>query len=164
MTEIGRSSMAIDVELHGEDVLSGERTKSTAGRFVFVALGADGRPAPIDAPLPCGPALPETWTTERVQPGQANYSGHLLGGELMRLLDTVAFIAATRHARQALVTAAVSELHIRADVRIGDLIYIGGEVTNTGGWSLTVRTEHTVDADCSMASRPTCGEIVLVRI
>ncbi|MGR4064425.1 MAG: acyl-CoA thioesterase [Vulcanimicrobiaceae bacterium] len=44
---IGRSSIAVDVELWAEDPLSGERRLSTVGRFVMVAVGPDGRPSPV---------------------------------------------------------------------------------------------------------------------
>lgn len=40
----GRTSITIDVELHAEDLLSGDRQLATRGRFVMVALDAHGRP------------------------------------------------------------------------------------------------------------------------
>lgn len=45
----GRTSVVIDVELHAEDLLSGDRQLATRGRFVMVALDAHGRPAPVPA-------------------------------------------------------------------------------------------------------------------
>lgn len=43
----GRTSMVVEVELHSEDLLTGERNLCTKGRFVLVALGSDGRPTPV---------------------------------------------------------------------------------------------------------------------
>lgn len=49
LTGVGRSSMQVEVELHAEDLLSGERTLCTRGRFTLIALGDDGRPIAIEA-------------------------------------------------------------------------------------------------------------------
>lgn len=43
----GRSSMIIRNEVYSENPLSGERNLCTIGHMNFVALGADGRPAPV---------------------------------------------------------------------------------------------------------------------
>lgn len=43
----GRSSMLVDVELWSEALLTGERSRTAAGRFVMVAVDGRGRPAPI---------------------------------------------------------------------------------------------------------------------
>jgi acyl-CoA hydrolase len=47
----GRTSVAIDVELYAEDLLTGARRLGTRGRFVMVAVDAEGRPIPVP-PLP----------------------------------------------------------------------------------------------------------------
>ena len=47
VVEVGRSSMQVDVDLVGEDLLSGERALCTRGRFTMVALDAHGRPAQV---------------------------------------------------------------------------------------------------------------------
>ena len=43
----GRSSMIIRSEVFSENPLSGERKLCTIGHMNFVAIGADGRPAPV---------------------------------------------------------------------------------------------------------------------
>jgi acyl-CoA hydrolase len=45
----GRTSLQIDVEMHSEDLLRGECTLATRGRFTMVALDADGRATPVPA-------------------------------------------------------------------------------------------------------------------
>jgi acyl-CoA hydrolase len=45
--QVGRTSVTIMVEMHGEQPLSGERTLATQGQFVMVALDANGRPTPV---------------------------------------------------------------------------------------------------------------------
>lgn len=47
VTGIGRTSLTIEVELFAENLLTGERRRATTGRFVFVAVGPDGRPTPV---------------------------------------------------------------------------------------------------------------------
>ncbi|MFN8111025.1 MAG: hotdog domain-containing protein [Thermoleophilia bacterium] len=43
----GRTSMTVRVSMVSEKLLSGERRLCGRGRFVFVALGEDGRPVPV---------------------------------------------------------------------------------------------------------------------
>jgi acyl-CoA hydrolase len=44
---VGRTSIRIGVETIGEDLVTGERRHCTAAEFVLVAIGTDGRPAPV---------------------------------------------------------------------------------------------------------------------
>ena len=45
----GRTSITVEVELYGEDILSGARSLSTRGRIVLVALDAGGKPTQVPA-------------------------------------------------------------------------------------------------------------------
>ncbi len=47
VVEVGRSSIQVEVEMHAENLLNGERALCTRGRFTMIALGDDGRPAPV---------------------------------------------------------------------------------------------------------------------
>ena len=49
----GRTSMTVEVELHAEDLLTGDRHLATRGRFVMVALDAHGKPTAV---TPLSPA------------------------------------------------------------------------------------------------------------
>ncbi|HTQ75705.1 MAG TPA: acyl-CoA thioesterase [Burkholderiales bacterium] len=49
VVQTGRTSITVEVELYGEDILSGARALSTRGRFVLVALDADGKPTRVPA-------------------------------------------------------------------------------------------------------------------
>jgi acyl-CoA hydrolase len=44
---VGRTSMKVRVEAHGEDPASGARELCTAGTFTMVAIEDDGRPVPV---------------------------------------------------------------------------------------------------------------------
>jgi acyl-CoA hydrolase len=39
--------MTVEVELWGEQPTTGERRLSTTGKFIFVAVGPDGKPTPV---------------------------------------------------------------------------------------------------------------------
>ena len=52
----GRTSLTVDVDLHAEDLLTGDRQLCTRGKFVLVALDAHGKPTAIP-PLAASPAV-----------------------------------------------------------------------------------------------------------
>lgn len=82
--------------------------------------------------------------TEMVQvvlPNDANPLGFILGGTVMHLIDIAGAIAAHRHARSVLVTAAVDGLQFLHPIRVGDLIILRGRVTATWNTSLEVEVE-----------------------
>jgi acyl-CoA hydrolase len=45
--KVGRTSITVEIDMYAEDLLSGDRTLCTTGRFVLVAVGDDGRPTPV---------------------------------------------------------------------------------------------------------------------
>ena len=49
VSEVGRTSVRVGVDMYAEDVATGDRRLATSGSFVFVAIGEDGRPVPIHA-------------------------------------------------------------------------------------------------------------------
>ncbi|MET0656231.1 MAG: acyl-CoA thioesterase [Pseudoxanthomonas sp.] len=51
VVEVGRSSMQVEVELFTEDLLDAKRELCTSGRFVMIALDAEGKPAVVSALL-----------------------------------------------------------------------------------------------------------------
>ena len=57
-----------------------------------------------------------------MQPGQANPSGNVHGGEIMKLMDNAAYVVAQRHARTNVVTARVDELIFHQPIYIGNLV------------------------------------------
>lgn len=50
----GRSSMEIEVEMHSENLLTGERNLATRGRFTMAAIDRDGRPTTVPPVQPEG--------------------------------------------------------------------------------------------------------------
>ncbi len=74
-------------------------------------------------------------------PDQANPSGYVHGGELMKLMDNAAGVAAIRHSRLNVVTALVDELHFLKPVRVGDLVLLYSRLTFVSYSSMEVRVE-----------------------
>src|SRR5207244_12329256 len=59
-----------------------------------------------------------------------NNAGYVDGGTIMRLVDTAAGIAAVRHARRRVVTAAMDDMSFLAPVYIGDLVTVEAMVND----------------------------------
>jgi len=90
------------------------------------------------------PKPPSASATEMVQvvlPNDANPLGYILGGTVMHLIDIAAAIAAHRHTRARVVTAAVDGLRFLHPIRIGDLIILRARVNAAFRTSLEVQVE-----------------------
>jgi acyl-CoA hydrolase len=166
VTRVGRTSMDVEARLDAEDLLTGKRWQACTARFVFVAVDARGTPLPVpsDAAHNDQPGAGETSTVERVLPGNANPDGALFGGELMRFLDSIAFVAATRAARASLVTARTEQADFADRVDVGELVLMHARVTSVGSRSLVVEVDALAEDPSKAATRPcTTARFVFVR-
>lgn len=88
------------------------------------------------------PARPVSDSTvemnEVVFPNDANNFGNILGGKVMHLIDIAGSIAARRHTRRLVVTAAVDSLSFLSPIKVGDLIVLKASVNRTFKTSLEV--------------------------
>jgi len=98
-----------------------------------------------------------TRIVEVVFPGHLNHQGNLFGGEALRMMDTAAFVAATRRARRTMVTVAVQNVRYIAPVREGEIVEMTATVAATGRTSVTVDVEMVAEALLS-GERQRCGE------
>jgi acyl-CoA hydrolase len=93
---------------------------------------------------------------QAVLPNDANPLGFILGGTVMHLLDIAGAIAAHRHTRTLLVTAAVDGLQFLHPIRVGDLIILRSRVTATFRTSLEVEvhvySEETLTGERKLTS------------
>lgn len=76
--------------------------------------------------------------TEEVLPNDANNFGTILGGKVMHLIDIAAAIAARRHTRRLVVTAAVDSLSFLSPIKVGDIIILKSSVNRTFTSSMEV--------------------------
>jgi acyl-CoA hydrolase len=92
-----------------------------------------------------------------VLPNDANPLGFILGGTVMHLIDIAGAIAAHRHTRSRLVTAAVDDLQFLHSIKVGDLIILKSRVTCTFTTSLEVQvdvySEETLTGRRQLTSR-----------
>src|SRR5436190_19809533 len=106
---------------------------------------------------PKRPSESATEMVEVVLPNDANPLGFMLGGNVMRLIDIAGAIAAIRHARAPMVTAAVDGLEFVNPVRVGDFIVLKSRVTATFRTSLEVEvlvySEGALSGDRQITSR-----------
>jgi acyl-CoA hydrolase len=77
-------------------------------------------------------------STERIQPHQANNYGNAHGGEIVRLMDELAAIAAMRVAGETCVTARISRVDFQNPIPVGHVAELSAYVYDTGSSSLDV--------------------------
>jgi acyl-coenzyme A thioesterase PaaI-like protein len=82
-----------------------------------------------------------TRMVEVVFPHLLNHQGTLFGSQALRMMDTAAFVAATRRARRTMVTVGVEEVSYQAPVRQGEIVEIAAEVSRVGRSSVTVEVQ-----------------------
>lgn len=75
----------------------------------------------------------------------ANNAGYVHGGTIMRLVDTAAGIAAARHARRRVVTAAMDDMSFLSPVYIGDLVTVQALVNDAHRSSMEVGVRVDVE-------------------
>ena len=78
-------------------------------------------------------------------PGDANPTGNVHGGTLMKLADTAGGICACRHARTRIVTVVMDSMTFEQPAYVGDLVTVHARVTWVGRTS--VETEVAIDAE-----------------
>ncbi len=85
--------------------------------------------------------------TEIILPNDTNTLGNLLGGRLMHFIDLTGAMAAYRHARTHVVTAAMDHIDFIRPVRLGDLLNLRSSVnrafTSSMEVGVKVWAEHT---------------------
>ncbi len=82
---------------------------------------------------------------ELALPNDANHLGHVLGGKVMHLVDLAGAIAATRHSRLAVVTAAIDYMTFLHPIHIGQLITLRSSVNRVFRTSMEVGVKVFVE-------------------
>jgi acyl-CoA hydrolase len=78
-------------------------------------------------------------------PVDANPSGNVHGGTIMKLIDTAAGIAAHRHCRTNVVTASMDRLDFHEPIFVGELVVVRASINYVGQTSMEVGV--TVEAE-----------------
>jgi len=73
-----------------------------------------------------------------MEPTDANLMGNVHGGVIMKLVDEVGGIAASRHAQRPAVTVAIDSVTFISPIHIGDLVVLAARLTRVGRTSMEV--------------------------
>jgi acyl-CoA hydrolase len=76
--------------------------------------------------------------TEIILPNDTNTLGNLLGGRLMHFIDLTGAMAAYRHARTYIVTAAMDHIDFIRPVHLGDLLTLRSSINRAFTTSMEV--------------------------
>lgn len=82
---------------------------------------------------------------EIVFPNDANAHGTMFGGKIMAVMDKIAGIAASRYARNLVVTASTEWVHFKEPVRVGERIETTARVVWVGRSSMVVKVDVTAE-------------------
>jgi acyl-CoA hydrolase len=88
---------------------------------------------------------------EVVLPNDTNPMGFMLGGAVMHLIDLAGAIAAFRHARTLMVTAAVDGLEFLNPIKVGDFVVLKARVT--AAFTTSLEVEVTVYSEGALTGR-----------
>jgi acyl-CoA hydrolase len=83
--------------------------------------------------------------SEIIFPADSNALGNLFGGRLMQFIDLVGAVAAVRHSRAIVVSAAMDHLDFVAPVHIGDLLILKASVNRAFRTSMEVGVRAMVE-------------------
>ena len=79
-----------------------------------------------------------TIVSRLMRPTDANLSGLVHGGTILKIVDTIAYICAYRHAGKRVVTASVDKVNFFKPIEIGQLVTFCASVNHTGRTSMEV--------------------------
>ena len=96
-------------------------------------------------------------TTKIVLPNDTNTLGNLMGGNLLHWMDIAAAIAANRHCRRVVVTAAVNNVSFQKPIKLGDIVIIESQVTRSFTSSMEVYLEVFIENSVT-GKRSRCNE------
>lgn len=94
--------------------------------------------SPENQPLVRTVASTQSEMTEIILPNDTNTLGNLLGGRLMHFIDLTGAMAAYRHSRTYVVTAAMDHIDFIRPVHLGDLLTLKSSVNRAFTSSMEV--------------------------
>ena len=92
-----------------------------------------------------GPPRQQLSMTVLMTPDMSNFSGNVHGGQVLKLLDQVAFTCASRWAEQYVVTLSVDRVVFREPIHVGELVTFDASVNYTGRTSMEVGIRVTTE-------------------
>jgi acyl-CoA hydrolase len=71
-------------------------------------------------------------------PDMANFSGHVHGGIVLKLLDQVAYACAARYCKHYVVTASLDQVIFKESIKVGELVTFKANVNYVGNTSMEI--------------------------
>lgn len=71
-------------------------------------------------------------------PDMVNFSGHIHGGDLMKLLDRVAYACAVRYSSSNVVTLSVDQILFKKPLFVGELVNFYASINYVGNTSMEI--------------------------
>jgi len=82
-----------------------------------------------------------TVMTQLVLPNDANHMGNLMGGNLLKWMDSACAICAGKHCERSVVTAAVDHVSFKKPIKLGEVVTLIATVTRNFNTSLEIYVE-----------------------
>ena len=103
------------------------------------------------------PRESESTIARAMLPPDANPAGNVFGGTILKMIDEIAGIVATKHCRRNCVTANIEHIDFIYPVHIGDLLELKGRLNFVGKSSMEVGVEvfaeNLEEGDINFAGR-----------
>lgn len=84
-------------------------------------------------------------TTHVVLPNDTNTLGNLFGGELLAWMDVISSVAAHRHCKRVVVTAAVNNVSFRKPIQQGSIVTLEAKVSRAFSSSMEIYVDVYVE-------------------
>ncbi|HAT39465.1 acyl-CoA thioesterase [Polynucleobacter necessarius] len=76
--------------------------------------------------------------TVLMTPDKANFTGNVHGGDLLKLLDQVAYTCSSRYAGKQVVTLSVNQVTFRQSIHVGELLTCYASINYTANTSMEI--------------------------
>jgi acyl-CoA hydrolase len=80
-----------------------------------------------------------------MMPQDANIAGNVFGGTILKMVDEISYVAATKHARTNVVTASVDSMRFLSPVHVGDLLTLKARVNAV--WRTSMEIGVRIEAE-----------------
>jgi acyl-CoA hydrolase len=107
-------------------------------------------------------------------PDMANFSGHVHGGAILKILDQVAYACAARYCKNYVVTASLDQVIFKEPIEVGELVTFQANVNYVGRTSMEIgikvlaenltskESRHAISCYFTMVAKDAGGKAVAV--
>lgn len=106
-----------------------------------------------------------TIQTKLVLPPDTNHLGTIFGGTVLSYIDEIAVIAAMKHSKKTVVTAAIDTVNFVSSAKSGDILSLEAFVLSTGNTSMKVYVKvESKDLETDQKKLTTTSTVTLVAL